>query len=172
MNKWYRIAVVAIGLMASVAQGGKPDDVRRSDDEDIFPISCYDFSGYWQADTGQTYTIEQRRCSWLRLSASLGSRGTTVTIVPDNRKRPFGGENFQGEVRYRWNAKKNARIVEAHRTMAYADRKVNELVMLEWVNENLILESTYRTIEAQGQNEPPRHEYNQQVYRRATKPEK
>jgi hypothetical protein len=72
-------------------------------------------------------------------------------------------------VRHRWNSKTTATIIETHRELVYADHTVEELVLLEKVNPDLLLESTYRTIKGLEPGKDgcsPRQEYEQRVFRR------
>jgi hypothetical protein len=130
-------------------------------DGDPFPLMCADFSGNWKSDAGDRYDIAQRQCGYIRMQMSFGSQSEIMTIIPDNKTRNDRGSS----VRHRWNSPDNATVLETHRVyMADANTQVTEVTMFERANEDLLLETTYRTIEVKGQ--PPRHDYNQTVFRK------
>jgi hypothetical protein len=135
-------------------------------DEDPFPLACVDFSGSWRSDNGDKYAIQQRHCSQIKIAASY--EGTTdgretMTIVPDNRTRP--GPVRGSQIRHRWNSADQATVLETHRSYMEDGNAVTEVTTIERANDNLLLETTYRTIDS-GNGTPPRHEYDQQVFRK------
>jgi hypothetical protein len=131
--------------------------------EDPFPLMCVDLSGTWRSDGGDRYQISQRQCSFLKVQMFYGSDSETLTIVPDNRTRPDHG----GQVRHRWNSPQNASILESHRTYVESGMRITDVTMLERASDDLLLMTTYRTIECISQpGQPPRHESYQVVFRR------
>lgn len=136
----------------------------KNGDGDPFPVACSDFSGSWRSDQKHTYVIGQKGCSWLQIRKTEGGENVSLTIVPDGIRRTAFGNEWTGTVRHRWNSVDFGAIVETHRTMVFSEKTVTEFVTLEEVNENLILENTYRVI--QSREEEPKYEYNQQVFRR------
>lgn len=137
-------------------------------DEDPFPLSCINFTGDWTADDGQEYLVDQQQCRMIQIHAGVsGAMNQTTTIVPDNKSRLIRGPEWKGFVRHRWNDKNYGSIIQSYKNMDYSDRSISEVLTLEIVNENLLLESTYRTIYPdQG---PARREYQQKVFRKATR---
>lgn len=117
--------------------------------EDPFPFSCFNFSGSWIDEEGDEYRIKQKGCARLEIVREFkGSHeAQRSTIVPDNRSRKVTGGKWKGQVRHRWNAKKYGATVETYREMFNADHRISEVVLLESVNESLILETMYRTVE-------------------------
>jgi hypothetical protein len=136
-------------------------------DDNPYPLACFDFSGVWKSDSGEFLAIEQGQCEWLKIKATYDSQDVITTIVPDDKARKISGNRWVGEVRHRWNNKTYATMIETHRKMKYADRVVTDLVLLEKVNDNLILESTYRTTEMNPGEEQCTTEprYTQRVFR-------
>lgn len=151
---WLALALVVPGVGMAKGPG--------AGDEDPFPLLCTDFSGNWRSDAGDRYSIQQRQCSYLRVLMSFGSESDTFTIVPDNRTRT----ERNGQVRHRWNSPSNATVLETHRTYVDGNSRVTEVVMFERANRDLLLETTYRTIECVDGAQPPRREYGQSVFRR------
>ncbi len=141
---------------------------RQAGDEDPFPLSCTNFSGHWRSDSNEYLEISQEGCSWLAIRSRYDSQEDATTIVPDNKDRDFTSGPWSGVVRYRWNSKKNATIIETHRTVYYGEIEKKEVVFLEQVNEDLLLESMFRTIknENSGGGCPPKKEYEQRMFRR------
>jgi hypothetical protein len=165
MKKWWVFSAAAVALLVSLSVFA--GDPRPTGDEDIYPIACVDFSGAWEGDSGPLYQIEQKRCNWLRIHATVGSQDTSTTIVPDNKRRSASGSSWTGVVRHRWNKSKNyGSVLETYRTMYYSNRRVSESIFLEVVNDSLLLESVYRTIEPN--SGVPRNEYSQNVFRRVS----
>ncbi|MCO5142839.1 MAG: hypothetical protein M9962_07100 [Oligoflexia bacterium] len=162
--------VVGLVLLSACAGGvyaSSSKDFWIFGDEHIFPVTCYDFSGSWKSDADRRYNIEQRKCNWMKIEFSFGSHdGQTTTIVPDDKERRLIGSDWNGVVRHRWNSLTDARNIETYRKMDFKDRVVSEVIMLESVNGDLILESTYRTIEYKDSTIKPRYEYNQQMFRK------
>lgn len=132
-------------------------------DEDPFPLACVDFSGSWSSDEGDHYAIQQKHCSQIKIASSGPVDRETMTIVPDNRTRP--GPVKGSQIRHRWNSPDDATVLESHRTYSEEGAQITEVVTLERANDNLLLQTTYRTIDYGGST-PPRHEYNQVVFRR------
>ena len=113
-------------------------------DEDPFPLMCANFSGSWRSDAGRRYAITQRQCSYLRVQMFDGFAQNILTIIPDNKVRAENGS----QVRHRWNNGYQATVLESHRTlMADAHTRVTEVTMFERASGDLLLETTYRTIE-------------------------
>lgn len=137
-------------------------------DEDPFPLACIDFSGSWRADSGVSYRIDQKSCSWLRIEVAKGEHDSSVTtIVPDNVTRWIPGSARSGVVRYRWNSAKRGTSVETYRTFNLRKTRVVEFVTLEQVSPELVLESVFRKIEQLNPIDgPPVQEYAQVVFRR------
>lgn len=134
-------------------------------DEDPYPLACFDFSGNWKSDTGESLAIEQSECKWLKIKSKFDSQDAITTIVPDDKARKISGNRWTGEVRHRWNNKTYATTIETHRKIQFEDRVVTDLVLLEKVNDDLILESTYRTTEPLDGNCTTGPEYSQRVFR-------
>lgn len=135
-------------------------------DGDPFPVACADFSGNWRSDQNQVYSVGQKGCEWLKIVKSDGHGNTSLTIVPDGVSRSIYGSEWKGTVRHRWNSQRFGAVVETHRTMIFSAKTITEFVTLEEVNENLLLENTYRVIANGGSDGQPKYEYNQQVFRR------
>ncbi len=165
MKHW--IIILAILMVSSLAKAESRGPSTMGD-EDPFPLSCVNFSGDWVADDSSTYDITQRSCIRLRVSMQLSEANYVtrqMTIVPDNKMRAIRGNEFSGNVRHRWNAKKNASMIETYRYMKYDGKEVYEVVLLELVNSGMALESTYRTImPSRGE---VKREYNQKIFRKA-----
>ncbi len=155
------IAVLCLPLLAKAGGAGTYGD------EHPFPYACFNFSGVWVSEEGDEYSIKQKGCSRLEIARDYQGQNQTQksTIVPDNRSRRVTGSNWKGAVRHRWNAKNYGATVETYREMTFADHLVNETVLLESVNEGLILETTYRTVEQDGF--APNSENFQRIFRRA-----
>lgn len=164
MKKWFWLLAISMMLSAGAAFA-KPGPMG---DEDIYPIACVDFSGAWQGDTGPFLEIEQARCNWLRIRATVGSQDTSTTIIPDNKKRSITGNQWTGVIRHRWNTRNYGSVIETYKTMYFSDRRVTEVVLLEIVNGNLMLQSTYRKIVLDAGKEY--NEYDQEVFRRVSSP--
>lgn len=156
---------LALALLVSTAASAQI--VEPFGDEDPYPLACFDFSGTWRADNGETLGIEQSKCRWLKVRSSFDSQDGVTTIVPDDKDRSISGLRWTGVERHRWNDKQFAKIIETHRTLYYEDRVVTELILLDKVNDHLLLESLYRTTEmtSDGKKCPPEREIFQKVYR-------
>jgi len=156
------LAAMSVGVSAWAGPGTLGDDSP-------YPLACMNFSGSWQSDNKEILHIEQGECKWLTIRTKVGPRDQATTIVPDDKARSISGSQWTGQVRHRWNSKTSATIIETHRELVYADHTVEELVLLEKVNPDLLLESTYRTVkslEKGSEDCPPRQEYEQRVFRR------
>jgi len=164
MKKWL-LLIVAMLVIASGSVFAQPGPLG---DEDIYPISCVDFSGAWQGDTGPFLEIEQSKCNWLRIRATVGSQDTSTTIIPDNKRRSITGNQWTGVIRHRWNTRSYGSVIETYKTMYFSDRRVTEVVLLEIVNGNLMLQSTYRKVTPNSGKEY--NEYDQEVFRRVSSP--
>lgn len=165
MKRWVILAALAVFLGSMQAWAGEP---TPTGDEDIYPIACVDFSGSWEGDAGPLYQIEQKRCNWLRIHATVDSQDTSTTIVPDNKRRSVSGSKWTGVVRHRWGGTKDfGKMLESYKTMYFADHRVQEVATLEVVNESLLLESIYRTIQPSNGGQP-RNEYQQHFFRRVS----
>jgi hypothetical protein len=138
-------------------------------DDNPYPLACISFAGDWRSDNYEFLEIEQNGCEWLQIRALVGQNGgSTTTIVPDDKDRAISGAQWTGLVRHRWNSKTNATIIETHREMNYSDKRVEELVLLEKVNPDLLLESTYRTTKMRPRGKedcPPQQETSQRMFR-------
>lgn len=171
---WASLVLVLAVFSAylSGAQAAGPSQARAValsvGDEDPFPLRCVDFSGKWRSDSGASYKIGQYRCKWLEIAMSFGAEQISLTIVPDNRVRTMPG--IEGKVRHRWNSPRYGSIIEAHMSFLEGTAHVSEVITYEMVTPNLLLETTYRTIECTGLSKP-RRETEQQVFRRI-QPEK
>lgn len=140
-------------------------------DDSPYPLACMNFTGQWKSDSDEFLDIRQGDCKWLTIRTKIGPRDHATTIVPDDKAREISGSQWTGHVRHRWNSKVNGTIIETHKELVYADKMVEELVLLEKVNPKLLLESTYRTIrvDAGGKEvSPPQQEYEQRVFRLQT----
>jgi hypothetical protein len=158
--------LAAFGLGAATVALAGPGTLG---DDNPYPLACMNFSGSWQSDSKEVLHIEQGDCKWLTIRTKIGPRDQATTIVPDDKSRSISGSQWTGQVRHRWNSKANATIIETHRELTYADHTVEELVLLEKVNPDILLESTYRTIKSleQGKEDcAPRQEYEQRMFRR------
>jgi len=162
------VLVLALMAMAGNSEASRGGDILG--DDNPYPLACFDFSGGWKSDSGEFLAIEQGQCEWLKIKATYDSQDAITTIVPDDKARKISGNRWVGEVRHRWNNKTYATVIETHRTMQFEDRVVTDLVLLEKVNDNLILESTYRTTEMNpGEKEcNPEPQYSQKVFRLQT----
>lgn len=154
--------ILSILLISFSAYAGPQDDF--GDEDGPFPLSCTNFSGSWTSDFGAHYEITQKRCAMLKIKASMGSDSSSTTIVPDNKSRTVTSGQWTGQVRHRWNSTDFGTSIETYRTMFYDDIKVTEAVVIELVNESLLLESVYRTV--QPKSGKKRQEVTQQVFRR------
>jgi hypothetical protein len=133
--------------------------------EDPFPLMCADFSGEWRSDSGSRFTIQQHDCAWLKFQFFYGSNSDSVTIVPDNRVRPGPGRG--GLIRHRWNSQNKATVIESHRTYLLDDYRITIVTMFERATRGLLLQTTYRTIEFLDDSGQVRHEFHQEVFRKA-----
>lgn len=149
-------------LVSVLAHAGPVDGF--GDENGPFPLACINFTGSWVGDYGSNYEISQKRCAMLRIKATMGSTASSTTIVPDNKSRNVSGGQWTGQVRHRWNSIDFGTGIETYRTMFFEEMKVSEVVIIELVNENLLLESVYRTIEPNKGKK--RQEVMQQVFRR------
>lgn len=173
MKKVFSLSLLAV-LAWIPAFAGQVSGTKGGDG-DPFPVACSNFSGMWRSDQNHTYLIGQKSCSWLQIRKTEGGENVSLTIVPDGVRRTAFGAEWKGTVRHRWNSEDFGAVVETYRTMIFSEKTVTEFVTLEEVNENLILENTYRVIEGHGDGSTPLYEYNQQVFRRdnsSTKPRK
>ena len=167
-----------IGLLVGVmflmpsAFGLSLKELGALGDGDPFPVACTNFSGEWRSDKAQVYNVQQHDCSWIQIHKSGSNFDYQSVIVPDGKARNISSNEYRGIESHRWNNHNNfGASVETHRTMDFNDHKVTEFVTLEEVNENLILENTYRVIDSSNPDGtappvPPQHEYAQQVFRR------
>lgn len=158
--------LAAVGLGASASVWAGPGTFG---DDDPYPLACMNLSGVWQSDSKEVLQIEQVDCKWLTIHTKVGPNDQATTIVPDDVSRMISGSKWTGHVRHRWNNKINATSIETHREMAYEDKDVQELILLEKVNPDLLLESTYRTIQLRNEGKedcPPQQEYSQRFFRR------
>lgn len=153
-------------LVCGTALAGK-DSNRGFGDEHPIPWACVNFEGQWKADNGRAVNISQRKCSWLKMTLGVGYEDSSIIIVPDDKVRNFvDNENdVKGSARYRWNSEKYGSVLETYRELFFGNRHIMEFVTLEQVNENLLLESTYRVITV-GDSDRPRTETKQVVLRR------
>lgn len=154
-----------LALQAPAALAGDGYRYREmAGDEDPFPLMCADFSGGWKSDAGDRYSITQRQCNYLKLNMTFGSEQDVMTIIPDNKTRADRGS----QVRTRWNSPDNATVLETHRTyMDGPNTRVTEVIMLERASGDLLLETTYVTVEnLAAPNQPPHREYHQVVFRK------
>lgn len=159
---------LALALLAtSSAQAGerKTDRYGRGDGDPI-PWACVDFSGAWKSETGKQVQIEQHKCSWLKVRGASNLQDSGTVIVPDDKIRTIAEDDFRGAVRYRWNSTEYGSVLETSRVICYANRTVNEYVTLEWVNDNLLLETTYRSTSSNYGDGKPRRDVRQQQLRR------
>jgi len=161
MKKLWQL-VLTLSLVSAPAFAGP----GTYGDGDPFPVACSNFSGNWRSDQNQVYSVGQKGCEWLKIVKSDGASNYTTTIVPDNISRSIYGSEYTGTVRHRWNSRRFGAVVETNRTMVFASKLVTEFVTLEEVNDNLLLENTYRVIAAEGSAGQPKYEYSQQVFRR------
>ena len=150
--------IFAVLFSAQASAGHRP----TAGDEDPFPLQCVDFSGKWKSDSGTRYNIGQRHCDFLQIAMTFGTDQVSLTIVPDNRIHAMPGSG--GMVRHRWNSQVKGTILEAHMSYPDGTARVTEVITYELVNPNLLLETTYRTIECGDSR--PRHETEQEVFRR------
>lgn len=164
INKRWPVCVAFFVVVASLSFGG--GESQAAGDGDGFPLACVDFGGRWKSDKGTAYDIQQVGCEWLQLKAQVGKDTITTTIVPDNQTRSIPDSIECGSVRYRWNSLEKGSTIETHRKIYKIDREITELVTLEHVNDGLVLESTYRTIEFKYGDRPPQQEIKQEVFRR------
>jgi hypothetical protein len=141
--------VVGLFVLTGVARANEV--IGPWGDEDPFPIACVDFSGTWQNDAGQIYQVEQGRCSWLKLKMR-GIQETNRTMKLDGRVRSISGDEWRGTVRYGWNEAEYGTAIETNRVIRFANRTLTEFVSLEFVNGDLILETTYRVVEWRSEN--------------------
>lgn len=157
--------ILGIGLFFLFSQTlfAGPGPNRSGGEDGPFPLACIDLSGHWKSDAGATYEIAQKKCSQLKIVASVGSQAISTTIVPDNKSRNISGGQWTGVVRHRWNSKEYGTGIETYRTIFFSDSKITENVVLELVNDNLLLESVYRIVQTSDGKKHP--EYNQQVFR-------
>lgn len=132
-------------------------------DEDPFPLLCVDFSGRWRSDSGLRYDISQHACSWLKIDMYLGNEAASLTIVPDNRER-LDGKGVT--IRHRWNSVQNGTMIETHRSLLESGLRVTEVVTFERANADLLLQTTYKTIERADRPGEPNHTVKQEVFRR------
>jgi hypothetical protein len=164
MRQWWLIAL-ALLVAPGLALGQK----RSWGDEDPYPLACIDFSGNWASDEGDGLTITQgSQCRWLRLRSTYNSHDGATMILPDGKVRSISGAQWKGTVRHRWNNKSYATIIETYRTLYYPKKVVTELVLLEKVNDNLLLESIYRSTvvrQEDGKDCEAEPEYSQRVFR-------
>jgi len=134
-------------------------------DEDPFPLACVDFSGSWKSDAGDNYAIQQKQCSQIKIAMSSPKDRETMTIVPDNRTRP--GPLKGSQIRHSWNSSDNATVLEIHRTYSQNGAQITEVITFEQASDKLLLQTRYRTIDFGG-SMPPKHEYDQMVFRRVS----
>jgi hypothetical protein len=167
---WLSVAAAPSGFAKMPVSTPAPAPGRTLDptvgDEDPFPLACVDFSGSWRSDNGDKYAIQQHHCSQIKIAATYdgGDDGReTIMIVPDNRTRP--GPVKGSQIRHRWNSADEATVLETHRSYVQDGNAVTEVTTIERANDNLLLQTTYRTIDC-GKGNPPRHEYDQQVFRK------
>lgn len=149
-------------LLAPENLNAKP----RAGDGDPFPLQCVDFSGIWASDGGTRYTISQTDCKFIRINMLWRNYGEdTVSIVPDNVNRAIPGRD-RSAVRHRWNSARVGSILESHLSYSQARKRISEVVMYERANANLLLETTYTTIEHMDGTGLVERGYEQQVFRR------
>jgi hypothetical protein len=153
--------LLALVLVSPAAQA---DSLRIYGDGDPFPLSCVDFSGSWRTDAGENFAMSQHNCDRLRIVFSYGSEQNMVTIVPDNRTRPV--EGGQGQVRHRWNSSNRGTIMETHRVFMDQGARITEVITFELAQRDLLLETTYTTVECPADSGQARHETHQRVFRR------
>ncbi len=161
------ILAILIGFsVATVAEAKRPG---IAGDEDPYPWVCLNFTGNWKTDSEELLQIEQGECKWLKLRASFDSQDSVTTIVPDGKNRTIGSSLYTGFERHRWNSKEKGTSIETYRTLYYAHQTVEELVILEMVNTDLLLETTYRSYDLTPPKKDqvsPKNEYSQRVFRR------
>ena len=169
MKIWMWILVLSLGLAAGFAQA----QPRIYGDEDPYPLVCLNFSGHWKSDSEEHLQIQQGECKWLKVRAGIDSQDSITTIVPDGKNRTIGSTQYTGFERHRWNSKEKGTSLETYRTLYYAHQTVEELVVLEMVNEDLLLETTYRSYDLTPPKKDrvsPKNEYSQRVFRRVKAP--
>ena len=156
--------LLAPGVMAGKG-GGLGDDTP-------YPLACVDFSGTWNSDEGEQLEIEQGgQCRWLRVRSSLDSQDGSVVIVPDDKIRYVDGGGWKGTIRHRWNSKKKATTIETYRSFQFSDHVVTEMVLLDKVNNDLLLETTFRKTEYVDCREcVPEQERSQRFFRLQAEP--
>lgn len=159
MKHLIRIMLLSCMLVGAITFAG---------DEDPIPLSCVNIAGDWQTDTGMRYNIKQKACSQIRVAWTEDDSKFSTLIVPDGKDRPIKGPDFKGLARHRWNSTRYGTTIETIRTMNFEKFTVTEIVQLERVNQNLMLQSTYRTVRPQtGESYT---EYGQVVFRRLATP--
>ncbi|MGZ3695347.1 MAG: hypothetical protein ACXWQO_14620 [Bdellovibrionota bacterium] len=168
-NPWWGLflaaVLVSISWQAGAAEAARE---RRLGDEDPIPWACVDFGGSWKSDSGKQVTIEQRKCNWLKVKGPTNVQDGSVVIVPDDKVRTFTDDDYHAAVRYRWNSSEYGSVLQTSRLICYANRTVEEYVTLEQVNDNLLLETTYRTTTSlNGDGKPKRSVSQQQLRRKA-----
>lgn len=162
---WWGCFSILMGLWlaSGAAHAG---DLRARGDDDAIPWACVDFTGNWTAESGKLVQIEQRRCNWLKLKGTMGLQDNATVIVPDDKVRTIAEDKYRGAVRYRWNSNEYGSILENVKVICYNNRTVEEYVTLEWVNDHLLLETTYRTTTYFQGDGKPRRDVKQQQLRR------
>jgi hypothetical protein len=160
------LALLAGFLLSTAASESAYARKSTYGDEDPIPWACVSFEGQWKADNGRPINIVQKDCSWLKITSGPGySDQAPVVIVPDDKVRSFKANECSGSARYRWNSQKVGTVLETYRQYETLNRHVEEFVTLEQVNNDLLLESTYRVIRFTGVDRP-RTETKQVVLRR------
>jgi hypothetical protein len=146
----------------------KPSKPRpQRGDDDPYPRHCVNFSGAWIADNGASYAIKQKECEKLRIEGEHQEQDSNVMlIIPDGQFHDAKGRAWSGRVRHRWNSNIRGTAIETYRWMRFDKKTIEEVTQLEQINENLVLESTYRTIQVDG-SDAPQYERVQRVFRRA-----
>lgn len=165
------IAVLVLGAGFS-AQALALEPTTYGDDDPI-PVFCVNFAGNWRADDGDSYSIQQKKCGWIKISAMAGGgvNEHTTTIVPDGKTRLVEGDSWKAKVRHKWNARDYGASIQTMRTIEFADRTVSESILLELANGSLLSETTYRITVFKDNDEPLRESF-QRLYRRASMSER
>jgi hypothetical protein len=157
--------ILAIGLSVGFNTQAGP----KVGDEDPFPLVCLNFTGNWKSDSQEFLQIQQGECKWLKVRPNIDSQDGVTTILPDGKSRSIVSGQYTGFERHRWNSKERGTAIETYRTLYYTNQTVEELVLLEMVNADLLLETTYRSYDKKPPKKEkvsPKNEYSQRVFRR------
>lgn len=161
--------LIVVATTSAEANRGRPDGWGPYGDGDVFPHSCVNFAGSWKTDEGAIFKITQYKCEYVNIVRVSGwsEDESCIDLLPDNKVREFtDGHYFSGLTRHRWNSLDYGMSIRTWSRYNFADRVIHEEREYEFVNRDMILESTYSHTDIYGGSHHDSRESKQRIFRR------